>query len=158
MPYAYHGNLDDVGLGALDGSVDGVALGKASHSVVARFYVGQIPAPAKHSLGVAFLPCALLGLLHVLIHLGEGLEVVVDELLCLLVADVHPLRQSESGDAVNDAEVGLLSLLALCVAYVFDGLFPNLRRRGAVYVETLAECLDHVLVAREVRHYAKLDL
>ena len=39
---ANHGYLDDVGSGALNGGIDGVALGKAAHGGVGAVDVGQI--------------------------------------------------------------------------------------------------------------------
>ena len=138
--------------------VDGVALSEAAHGVVARLDVGQVSAAAKHGLGIAFLPRAVFGLLHVLMHLWERVEIVVDKLPGLLVAYVHSLSQSEGRDAIYYAEVGLLGLLALSVAHVLHGLLPYLGSRGAVDVETLTEGLYHVLVAREVSHYSELYL
>ena len=91
-------------------------------------------------------------------YLGEGFEIVVDELSRLSRGDVHALRQAEGGYAIDDAEVGLLGLLALTVANLIHALFPYLCGGGAVYVEGLAEGLGHVLVGRKVGHDAQFDL
>ena len=158
LPDAYHSQLDDVGLGALDGGVDGVALGKSAYGGVARDDVGQVAAAAEQRLGIAVLPCLLLGLLHVGVHFGESSEVVVDELAGLVVAYVHALGQSEGGDAIDNAEVGLLGLLALSVDHGRHLLVPYLRCSGPMDVETLAKGLDHVLIARQMGHNAQFDL
>ena len=50
--YAYHGHLDDVGSRALYGGVDGIALGKGAHGVVAAVgAVGRVPG-ACHAAGL----------------------------------------------------------------------------------------------------------
>ena len=74
---AYHGHLDDVGLGALYGGVDGVSLGESPHGGVLAVDVRQVAAAVVEGLGVSPLAGALLGLLHELVHLGEGGEVAV---------------------------------------------------------------------------------
>ena len=158
LPDAYHGQLDDVGLAALDGRVDGVALGKASHGGVARRDVGQVATAAEESLGITLLACHLLRLLHILLHLGEGGEIAVDELAGLAVVDAHALCQAVGGDAVDDAEVGLLGLFALAVGDGVEVGFPYLGGRGAVDVLSFTEGLDHVCIVAEVRHDAQLYL
>ena len=155
---AHHGHLDDVGLGALDGRVDGVALGEAPHGGVVGIDVGQIAATVEERLGVALLAGGLLGLLHVGLHAREGEEVAVDEVTGLAVGDVHALGQSVGGDAVDDAEVGLFGLLALGGSHLADVLMPDAGSRGGMDVEALAEGFDHVFVFREMSHDAQFYL
>ena len=83
LEYVYHCHLDDVGLRALDGRVDGVAFGEASHGGVARCYIGQIASAVVDGLGVALLAAGGDGLVHVCLDAWEGGEIVVDELASL---------------------------------------------------------------------------
>ena len=154
----YHSNLYDVSGGALYGRVDGVALGKVAHGGVVRGDVRQIAAAMEECLGVAVLAGKLLSLLHVSVHVGERLEVAVDELLGLVSADLQSFSQTEDRDAVDDAEVGSLGLRALVAAYVLYLLLIDACGGGGVDVIALAERLYHVLVAREMSHYAQLYL
>ena len=155
---AHHRYLYDVGGRALYRCVDGVALGEVAHGGVVRSDVGQVAAAVEERLGVAMVARQLLRLLHVLVYAGERAEVAVDELLRLVARDVETLGESEDGDAVDDAEVGALSLGALVARHGFYILFIYARCGGGVYVVSLAERLNHVLVAGEVSHDAKLNL
>ena len=157
-PDAYHGNLDDVGFRTLNGRIDGIALSEAAHGAVFGIYVRQIASPAKHRLGVFLLACCRDGTFHKCMDLGEGSEIVLNELPCLTVGNAHALCQTKGRDAVDDAEVGLLSLLALCVGDLIKGFFPYLGSGGAVNIQSLAERLYHVLVTTKVSHDAQLYL
>ena len=50
---AVHGDFDDVGRGALDGHVDGDALGGGAHHGVVGVDLGDVASTAHHRLGVA---------------------------------------------------------------------------------------------------------
>ena len=91
-------------------------------------------------------------------HLGESLEVVVDELSCLTNADTHALGKTKCGDAIDDAEVSLLGLLALCVGDGFEVNLPYFRSRCAVNVLPGTEGSYQMFVAREMGHDAQLYL
>lgn len=78
-----HGQLDDVGSRPLQGSVDGIALGIATHHRVARIDVGQV-AFAPHEGGDE---SAVFGALYLLVDVFAYVritgEIAVDELLGL---------------------------------------------------------------------------
>ena len=155
---ADHGNFYDVGSRALYWGVYGVALSKVAHGGVARVDVGQVASAVEEGLGVTLLSCCLLGRLHVELHLGEGLEVAVDELLSLVARDLKSLSQTEHRYAVYYAEVGTFGLCALVACDAVNGLLIYLCCRGGVNVVAFAERLYHVVVAAEVCHDAQLDL
>ena len=109
----HHGDLDEVGGGALDGHVDGVALGGGADGGVGGTEVGQVAAAAGDGLDVAALAGLRDGVGHVLFDAGILREVAVDEIFRVGARDAEPLRQSERGDAVADAVVDHLRLVAL---------------------------------------------
>ena len=123
-----------------------------------RCDVGQVAAAVEERLGVAVFACRLLRLLHVLVYTGEGVEVALDELLRLVARDIETLGETEDGDAVDDAKVGAFCLCALVARHAVNVLFIYACCGGSVYVVALAERLNHVLVAREMRHHAQLNL
>ena len=51
---AHHGHLDNVGLGTLDRSIDGIAFGKSTHSAIVTVDVWQIAATVEEGFGIAF--------------------------------------------------------------------------------------------------------
>ena len=77
---------------------------------------------------------------------------------CLAVVDVHALCQAIGGDAIDDAEVGLLGLLALLGRHGIYGHVPYLGGSGCVDVMAYPEGLDHVVVARQVCHNTQFYL
>ena len=92
---AYHGDLDDVGCGALYGSVDGVAFCESPYGGVGGVDVAEVAPSPEQCLGVAEASCAVDALLHVGVYAWVGEEVVVDELLCFAAADAESLCESE---------------------------------------------------------------
>ena len=72
-----HGNLDDVGSGALDGRVDGIALAEAAHHGIARVDVGQHASAAVERGNIAFFLGLCDAAVDVGAHLRESLEVAV---------------------------------------------------------------------------------
>ena len=154
----YHGHLDDIGSRALDGGVDGVALGKATYSGVLRVDIGQVAATAEEGSDVALLARHLFRLLHVVVHLWEGVEVAVNQHLSLVARDVEALGQAKHGDAVDDAEVGTFRLRSLVARHLFNGFFIDVGGRGSMQVLTFAEHAHHVLVLRQMGHHAQFNL
>ena len=155
---ADHGELDDVGGGALDGHIDGDALGGVAGGEVAGGDFGDVAAAAEEGLGVA----ALTRLGHGALHIGFDGRVVakvgVDKLLGLLARDAQTGGQAEGGDAVDDAEVDHLAVAALPGG---DRLQGNaIDGRGGLRVNILAaqEGAHQALVAGHRGHQAELDL
>ena len=92
---ACHSNLYYVGGGALDGGVDGVALGiSANHGVVA-VDVAQIATAVECGLGVTLLAGAVYALLHILMNARISLEITVYEGFCFGATHVETFSQAE---------------------------------------------------------------
>src|SRR6266508_1371611 len=85
---AVHGDLDDVGGGALDRHVDGGALGGVADVDVSRVDLGNVAAAAVEVLGVTVLADALDRFGDVALHARVLLEVGADELTRLLTRDL----------------------------------------------------------------------
>ena len=79
-------------------------------------------------------------------------------MLGFVAAYVQTLCQSEHGDAVDDAEVGALGFGSLVATHVFFLLLIYTCGCGGVDVVALVERFNHVLVARQMRHDAQLNL
>ena len=75
-----------------------------------------------------------------------------------VATNLKTLGKTEYGDAVDDAEVGTLSLGALVALHLVNGSLVYLCSCCGVYVVTAAECLNHVLIATKVCHHAQLYL
>ena len=88
---AHHRHLDDVRLRTLDRGVDGIALGKSTYSSVSTADVWQVAAAMEDGFGIPLLTGDFLLLLHISLHAREGAEVILDNLLRLLVLDIHAL-------------------------------------------------------------------
>ena len=73
-----HGNLDDVGSGALQRCVDGVALVEAAAHGVARVDVAQVALAPEEGGYVAVGTSLLDDAIHVRLHAGVRLEVAID--------------------------------------------------------------------------------
>src|SRR5690606_25801660 len=101
----HHGQLDDVGRGALDGAVHGGALREVAPGPVAGTQVGQIAAPAKKGGDVAPLPGGFDDRVDVAANARVALEIVVDVALRVLPAQARPPGQAKAADAVDDAKV-----------------------------------------------------
>ena len=103
--YAGHGDLDDVGGGALHGVVHGRALTKAAELRVFGLELGNMASAPIHGLGVA----RLLGARHHVVeertHARVGLVVAVDHVACLGHRDMQRLRQAVGLLAIHDAKV-----------------------------------------------------
>ena len=119
---AYHRHLYYIGCRALNRCIYGVALCKATHRGVMGIDVGKIASAMEQCFGIAHCTCPLDALVHIFLHLGEGLEVTGNQLFSLVAAYLQTLCQSEHSDAVDDAEVGALGLRSLVARYVIDCL------------------------------------
>ena len=155
---ADHCHFDDVGFASLYRCVDSVALGKSPNGVVARGDIRQVAATMEDGLSITLLACQLLGLLHVGVDTGEGPEIVGDEVARLPVGYSHPLSQPEGRDAVDNAKVGLLGFLSLCVLDTLYRFVPYLGGCGSVDILSAPKRFDHVFIATKVGHDAQLYL
>ena len=85
-------------------------------------------------------------------------EIAVDERLRVGARDAEPLRKSERGDAVADAVVDHLGLVALRLGDVRERQAEDLGGGGAVDVLAAGERLEQAGVLRERGEDAQLDL
>ena len=83
LPDMDHRQLDDVGGRALDRRVAGHPLPAGAHLKVGAGKLRQGAAAAKQRFHVAFLLGVGNAVLHVAVHLGEGVKVSLQESVCL---------------------------------------------------------------------------
>ena len=153
-----HGHLDDVGRGALDGGIHGIAFGIAADGGIARIDVGQVATALKFCEDVTPFFGAIDARVHVFLDLRVGFEIAVYQLFGFPAGDAESFRETEGRDAVDDAEIGRFGLAALVARDLFDGFVEDARSGGGVDVVAGVEVGDHVLVAAEVGHDAQLNL
>ena len=89
---------------------------------------------------------------------GEGLEIVVDNLLGFGAGDPQPGREPEGRDAVQDPEIGCLGVAALVGRHLLGCLVVDFCRRDGMDILAVQEGVDHDRVVGEVRHQSQLDL
>lgn len=91
-----HGHLDDVGRGALDGGIHGIAFGIAADGGIARIDVGQVAAALEFCEDVAPFFGAIDARVHVFLDLRVSFEITVDQVFGF---PAGMLRRSESPKA-----------------------------------------------------------
>ena len=155
---AHHGDLDEVGGGALDGRVDGVALGGGPQNAILRIDVADVATTAHERLHVLVLAGEIQCIVQIIRDFRETAEVVGDELLGLGLRNLQAVGETEGGDAVQNPEVDGLG----GAAHVGGNLlFVNAVDMGGhrrVDILVVAEGFDHALVLAHVRDDAELDL
>ena len=155
---AHHGELDDIGRRALDGSVDGVALAETPHHGIARVDVGQHAPPSIKGGDIAFLARLGDAAVDVLAHLREGGVVAIDEHLGFIARDVQPLGEPKGADAIQDAKIGRFGLAAFIAGDQFERLVVNASGRDGMDVVIVGKGLEHGLVMAQVSNQAQLNL
>ncbi len=139
---AVHGDLDDVGGGALDGHVDGDALGGSADHGVVGVDLRHVASTAHERLGVAAGARLGDGSVAPLPDVRVALEVGVDEVLRLFAGDAFTLGEAEAGEAVEDAEVEDLRAASHLRRDSFERDAEDFGGRGGVDVDVLAERLE----------------
>jgi len=153
-----HGDFDEVGGGALDGHVDGVAFGGGADGGVGGAEVGEITAASGDGFDVAAFTGAGDGVGHVVFDAGVLGEVAVDERLGVGTRDAKPLGESEGGDAVADAVVDHFSLVALGFGDLSKRQSEDFGSGGAVDVFAAGERFEESGVLSECGKNAEFDL
>ena len=153
-----HRQLDDVRRGALDGGVAGHPLAAGPHLEVGACQLRQRPPAAEQGGNVTVFPGVGDAVLHVAVHLGEGVQVGFQEGLRLLDRNAQVAAEREGPLAVHDAEVDRLGRGAQLVGDGLLGDAVDLGGGGAVDVRPALEGVLHGLVAGDVRQNAQLDL
>ena len=85
-------------------------------------------------------------------------EIVIYDALRIVSGNSEPLRQSECGYAVDDAEIGCLGYASLLGSDLVQSNTENLGRRHRVNVLVGAEGFHKVAVAAQVGHNPEFNL
>ena len=152
--YLDHRELHNIGGRALNGGIDGVTLGDATHRAVRRCDVTKLAAATKHSLDIATLRGTRNSTIHICLDAWIRGEVVIDKLLSVAVGDVEPLGKAKGRDAIYDAEVGGLGAATLVACHLAGLLAIEACGSGRVDILAIEEGADECLVATEVGHKA----
>ena len=91
----YHGDFDDVGGCALDGGVDGIALGKAPHDSVLGVDIGLGALATKQGFHIAHLLGTLNAGVHVSFYIRIGDEIAINQFLCFPTGDAQAVGKAE---------------------------------------------------------------
>ena len=118
---ADHGELDEVGGGALQGRVDGGALGEASLIGVARRDVWDGADAAELGADELVAADGFEGAVDEGADAGVTLEVLLDVGAGLALVDAELRGEAEGRDAVDDAEVDGLGAVARLPVELGDG-------------------------------------
>ena len=110
---SHHRHLDNIGSGAQDRRIDGIAFGKRADGGVLRIDVRQVTFASEERLGIAAVARYLLLVLDIADDTREGSKIVVDKLFGLGARTIELLCKAESGDAVDNTEIGRLGTAAL---------------------------------------------
>src|SRR6516164_3613083 len=113
---------------------------------------------AEQGQNVAVLSGERLRRLHVVPDAREALEIFPDIGAGFLPLDAKLVRQSESRDAVDDAEVDRLRPPAHFGWHALDRYCKHLRGGHGVDIEILAKCLPQRLDLRDLGQESQLDL
>jgi len=101
---ADHGELNEVGGGALEWGVDGGAFGEAAGVRILAAHVRDGPAAAEEGLGEAGFADLGNGLVDVALHAGVALEITLDVEVGFAARNSQGKSEAEIGLAVDEAE------------------------------------------------------
>src|SRR5262249_32716284 len=118
--HADHGAADDVGSAALQPGIDRGALVEGADRRVGSADIGGMAFAAEQWAHIALLLRDRLGLLYVIADAGEALKIFADIGTGLLTADAELVRETEGGNAVDDAEIDRLGAAADLAWHVLD--------------------------------------
>ena len=158
LEHLHHRNLDEVGGGALDGRVDGVALRRLAQQSVLRVDVADIAAATQQCLYIEVFAGELQRVVQILRDFRETAVVIGDELAGVGLRNLQAVGQPEGGDAVQDAEVDRLGGAPHILGHLILRHAEDVRSHRRVDVLAALEGLYHPLVATDVRHDAQLNL
>ena len=153
-----HGELDDIGRTALHGMVHRRALAEAALHFVARLQLGNMALAAEHRGREPTFLRLFNRLVEVGAHARIGLEITVNHILSLFETDSQALGQAERLLAIDDTEVHGLRATAQLRGDLFHGNAEHACGGVGMEVGARAERIYQVLVTRQMREQAKLDL
>ena len=139
---AEHCDLHDVGRRALNRGIEGHSLCHLAALTVLAVQVGQVPAPARHRLGVPGAPRFDDHLREVVAHAAEPREVLLHEQPRLLGRDSKLLREPIGRQPVGKAIGHCLDPTAHLGIDCFGGHPEYLTRHGRVEILAAVERSD----------------
>src|SRR5665647_2566760 len=141
-----HGELDEVGRGALHGGVDGGALGALAALAVGAVDFRYPQSAPKQRFDVALTLGSFARVLHVFAHAGVACKIALYIGLRGGAFDIEVLRQSERRHAVNQAEVDDLSIAALLAVDGFALHSENFGCGGTVDILACGKGFEQSLI------------
>src|SRR5690554_6401604 len=153
-----HSHFKDVGSRSLYGGVDGVAFGHATHHRIAGVDVGQLAFTTKKRTHVAVFTSQSHTLLHITFHPRKTFELAVDYGLRLTPRNIEPLRQTEGGNAVNNAKIGGLGLPAHIAGDLLERQLKNACSGSGMDVLPPVKGSQHSFVLAQMRHQTQFHL
>ena len=153
-----HGQLDEVGGGALQRRVDGGALGKAALIGVAALDVGDGTDAAEERAHAALAARGFKGLFDEFLDARIAREVAVDVGARLLLRNAQLRGQAEGRDAIDDAEVDGLGAIARLLVHLVERHAEDLAGGEGVDVFVALVSAHQQRVTREVGQKAQFDL
>ena len=155
---ADHGDLHDVGRGALDDHVDREPLALLAQLPAPRAQLGHLAAAPEQRRDVAVLGALLDRLLDEPRHGREPGQVALDELVRFLLGDVQPVGHPPGREPVNDSVVDHLRLRTHSRVDLIRCHPKHTTGRSGVDIFAFSEdFLEHVL-AGDVGQQPQLDL
>src|SRR5580692_2550466 len=155
---ADHGDLDEVGSGALQRGVDGGTLGEAALVRVFAVDVGDGADAAEQRFYLHVAAGFVERLVDEGAHALVPLEICRDELFSFGGLDAELLRESEGREAVDDAEVYDLGLAPVVGCDHEWGHAEDLRGGQGVNVVATAVGFDEQRIARKMGEQTQFDL
>ena len=158
LPDVYHRQLDNVRCRTLNGRVARHTLAPGAHLKIAACQLRQGAAAVKQRSNVAFFLGVGNAALHIAVHLGEGVQIGFQESVRLLDRNPQILAERIRPLAVHNAEVDRLAGAAQLGGDLALGDMVNFGSGGTVDIRAVQKRLLHMLVPRDVRQNAQLDL
>ena len=154
-----HGDLHDVCSGALDGSVDGLALLTVLESAVElALQGGEVTAAAEQRFDVAVLGRLLANAIEVFLDARELAEIGLYKLLRFGQGELSGTREAKRGHAVDQAEVDGLGMTTHILGDLIQWNTIDGGSGGGVNVLPGAEGGQHGLIFRHVCNDTQFDL
>ena len=153
-----HGAADDVGGGALDRCVDGLAFHARPLGRIVRADLRIVADAPEQGRDVALLAARALGGVDVVANAGKPLEILLDEGGRLLAADAEAVGQTEGRDAVDDTEIDGLGAPPEVAGHLVERHAEHRGGGRRVNVESLLERFAQLRDVGDVGEQAQLDL
>ena len=153
-----HGQLDEIGGGALHGRVHGGAFGKIAQVGLRRIDFRHRPDAAEDRFGVADLAGFGDLLVEILFHAAVALKIRGDEFGGFFRVDAKILREAERRKPVNHAEIDDFRHAAMLARLLERQHAENFLRGARVDVLPAAKRLDQHWIFGKMRQDAQLDL